>query len=87
MTRSILKSNRNFSKKNLQVANGLEPIAKHSKCFSKRGLSSVIAYILLISMAVALSVTVYNWLRFYVEVEEIAGCPEGVSELRWIMVL
>ncbi len=45
---------------------------------NKRGLSAVIAYILLISMAIALSTMVYNWLRFYVEVEETEQCPEGV---------
>ncbi len=46
---------------------------------NKRGLSAVIAYILLISMAIALSTMVYNWLRFYVEVDEVQQCPEGVS--------
>lgn len=46
---------------------------------NKKGVSVIIGYVLLISMAMALSVLVYNWLRFYVDPPETISCPEGVS--------
>ena len=45
----------------------------------KKALSDVVAYVLLISITIALSVLVYNWLRFYVGEEDVPSCPEGVN--------
>ena len=46
---------------------------------NKRGLSAIVGYVLLISMTLALSVMVYNWLKFYVAEDEIEECPENVQ--------
>jgi len=46
---------------------------------SKRAISEVVGYVLLISITIALSVLVYNWLRFYVSEDEIPECSAGVS--------
>ena len=45
----------------------------------KSALSNIVAYVLLISITVALSVIVYGWLRFYVSGEEIEECSEDVN--------
>ena len=45
----------------------------------KSGLSNVVAYVMLISITVALSVMVYGWLRFYVTSPEIEACSDGVN--------
>ena len=37
----------------------------------KSALSNVVAYVLLISITIGLSVLVYNWLRFYVVEDDI----------------
>jgi hypothetical protein len=52
-----------------------------SDLHKKRGISAVVGYALLISMTMALSVLVFQWLRFYVgdTVETDLKCPEGVS--------
>src|SRR3989338_406008 len=47
---------------------------------SRRGLSEVIVYILLISMSIILSTIVYQWLKSYVPAES-PGCSDGVSLL------
>ena len=52
----------------------LLPLAK-----KKRGLSNIIAYVLLISITISLSVLVYGWLRFYVGEEEIETCSNNVN--------
>jgi hypothetical protein len=46
---------------------------------NKKAVSILLAYVLLITMAIALSVIVYNWLRFYVSPSENPECPEDVS--------
>jgi len=46
---------------------------------NKRALSNMVAYVILISITIALSVLVYNWLRFYVSEDDIPACPEGVN--------
>src|SRR3989338_315360 len=46
---------------------------------TKKGVTELIAYVLLISLAIALSILVYNWLRFYVLPHEPKACPDGVS--------
>ncbi len=46
---------------------------------SKRGLSEIIAYVLLISIAVAISIIVYGWLRSQITTNEGEKCPEEVS--------
>ncbi|MCR4284779.1 MAG: hypothetical protein NUV97_01890 [archaeon] len=44
-----------------------------------RGLSNLVAYVLLITITLSLSVLVYNWLRFYVSEDELPACPDGVN--------
>jgi hypothetical protein len=45
----------------------------------KKALSDVVAYVILISITISLSVIVYGWLRFYVGEEEISACSDGVN--------
>jgi flagellin-like protein len=45
----------------------------------KRALSNIVAYVLLISITIALSVLVYGWLRFYVSGSDIDTCSDGVN--------
>ncbi len=45
----------------------------------KNAVSNIIAYVLLISITIGLSVMVYNWLRFYVSEEEVGQCPDTVN--------
>jgi uncharacterized membrane protein len=45
----------------------------------KRALSNLIAYVLLISITISLSVMVYGWLQFYVEGEDVEECPSNVN--------
>lgn len=54
----------------------LSPLEKTRK--NKRGVSEVVGYILLISIAVAMSVIVYAWLKSYVPKEPLE-CPGDVS--------
>ncbi len=46
---------------------------------NKRGISTIIAYVLLISITLSLSVMVFNWLKLYTNPDEISECPDGVS--------
>lgn len=45
----------------------------------KNAVSNIIAYVLLISITIALSILVYNWLRFYVSEENVEQCPDTVN--------
>ena len=45
----------------------------------KKAVSIIIAYVLLITIAISLSAIVYSWLRFYVSPVQKENCPEGVS--------
>lgn len=45
----------------------------------KSALSNIVAYVLLISMSLSLSVLVYGWLKFYVDEDDIEECPSGVN--------
>ena len=45
----------------------------------KSALSNIVAYVLLISITISLSVIVYGWLRFYVGEDDIAECSSGVN--------
>jgi len=45
----------------------------------KRGVSIIIGYVILVSMAIGLSVLVYNWVIHYVPSDDVAECPEGTS--------
>lgn len=49
------------------------------KCRGKKAITELIAYVLLIGLAITLSILVYNWLRFYVMPYESRTCPDGVS--------
>jgi len=48
------------------------------KLKSKRGISIMIGYVLLVVAAIALSAIVYVWMKSYVPTENIE-CPDGVS--------
>ncbi len=45
---------------------------------TKKGVSVMIGYILLIALAVVMSVIVYQWLKTYVP-KDVAKCPDGVA--------
>ena len=45
----------------------------------KRGLSNLVAYVLLITITISLSVFVYGWLKTYVSGEEVEACPSNVN--------
>ena len=45
----------------------------------RRGVSLIVAYAILITIAIALSVLVYNWLKFYVDETPDVSCPEDVK--------
>jgi len=55
----------------------MKPLLQLNK--NKRGVSLLVSYVLLITIAVALSVLVYNWLRFYLQDAEVEECKEGIS--------
>jgi len=55
----------------------MRPLSRLSR--DKSALSNIVAYVLLISITVALSTIVYGWLRFYVESDEIESCSDGVN--------
>ena len=46
---------------------------------NKRALSNVIAYVLLISITLSLSVLVFGWLRFYVGESSVKECSDNVN--------
>ena len=46
---------------------------------NKRALSNLVAYVLLISITISLSVMVYSWLKFYVEAGDGVECPANVN--------
>ncbi len=45
----------------------------------KSALSNIVAYVLLISITISLSVLVYGWLRFYVSEEDVETCSDNVN--------
>ena len=45
----------------------------------KRGVSSVVAYALLILLTIALAIMVYAWLKFYADSETLTECSENVN--------
>ncbi len=45
----------------------------------KKGLSNMVAYALLISITITLSIFVYAWLRFFVGESEISECSSDVN--------
>jgi hypothetical protein len=45
----------------------------------KKGIAELLAYALLMGLAITLSILVYNWLRFYILPSETKACPEGVN--------
>ena len=45
---------------------------------SKKGVSIMVGYIVLISIAIAISAMVYGWIKTYTP-KDIAECPDGVS--------
>ncbi len=50
------------------------------KRFNKKGVSIIIAYVLLVVMGISMAVVVSNWIKHYAESsEELQVCPEQVS--------
>lgn len=47
--------------------------------YDKKAIAELVAYVLLIGLAISLSVIVYNWLKFYVKPYAKNICPDGVS--------
>ena len=47
-------------------------------CLNKKGISSIIGYILLISFVVVISGIVYTWMQSYVP-QDLPACPDSVS--------
>jgi hypothetical protein len=45
----------------------------------KRGLSEIVAYVLLISISLAIAGSVFSWLKFYTSPSNEINCEEGVS--------
>lgn len=45
----------------------------------KKGISLIVSYVLLISIGLSIAGLVYGWLRFYVDIEDVVKCPDGVS--------
>ncbi len=45
----------------------------------KRGLSNLVAYVLLISITLSLSVMVYGWLKNYTKSDKTPVCPDNVN--------
>ena len=50
-----------------------------SRFRDKKGLSNLIAYVLLIGISLSLSIMVYGWLKFYVGGSELVECPSNVN--------
>lgn len=50
-----------------------------SKARDKKGLSNLIAYVLLIGISLSLSIMVYGWLKFYVGGVEVVSCPSNTN--------
>ena len=46
---------------------------------NKKALSEIVAYVLLITISIALAILVYNWLRFYTNQGQDIQCPSDVS--------
>jgi hypothetical protein len=46
---------------------------------NKKGMSEMIAYVILIVIALSLSVLVYTYLKQYVPKYEVPSCPDGIS--------
>ena len=46
---------------------------------NKRALSNIIAYVLLISITISLSVMVYGWLKFHVAGDNVKECSDNVN--------
>ena len=46
---------------------------------NKKGMSEMIAYVILIVIALSLSVLVYSYLKQYVPKNEVPTCPDGIS--------
>ena len=49
-----------------------------SRTKSKKGVSIMIGYVLLISFAVVMGILVYNWMKSYVPVDSLQ-CPDGTG--------
>jgi len=45
----------------------------------KKAISNMVAYAILISITISLSIIVYGWLRFYAGAEGLTECPDDVN--------
>lgn len=46
---------------------------------NNRGLSNLVAYVLLITIAIVIAIFIYGWLKFYVQEDSVAICPDSVN--------
>ena len=70
--------NKTKSQNQTLVPNNYKP-NKPKTSMNKKALSNMIAYVLLISITIALSMMVYGWLKGYVTGEEIETCSDNVN--------
>lgn len=54
-------------------------VKKNSLKLNKKAVSSVIAYILLLGLALSMSGAIYAWMKFYTKPVNYGECPEGVA--------
>jgi len=52
---------------------------RSSKIRGRKGLSNLVAYVLLIAITISLSVVVYGWLKSYVADDSVAVCSDNVN--------
>jgi len=57
----------------------MSPLGNSPVFRNKKALSNLIAYVLLITITISLSVMVYGWLKFYVEEGEVEECSGNVN--------
>ncbi|MDP2947085.1 MAG: hypothetical protein Q8N88_03135 [Nanoarchaeota archaeon] len=49
------------------------------KKFQKKGVSEIVAYVLLITLTISISILVYAWLKLYFNPSDAEECPDGVN--------
>lgn len=52
---------------------------KQEKKLGKKAISVIVSYVILITIGIALSALVYNWLRFYVSPDSSEKCPDDIE--------
>ncbi len=49
------------------------------KMYNKKAISLMLSYVILISIAIAMSITIFAWLKLVANIEPIVSCEEGTS--------